>query len=459
MRGGCVRSLSLLLLGCLAAASGCVPSASASASRPNVVVVLVDTLRAENIGAYGYTAHPTTPNLDRFAAQSVLFEHVVTQAAWTVPAVTSLMTSLDPLTHRVLRYNPSQRLEMDQLASSEDTLAELFHASGYQTAALKKSVVIDTNRGLGQGFDVNRVIGGQMAEGTSAAELTDAASAWLKTERDPTRPFLLYLHYMDPHSSYRAPEPWYSAWKGGYTGTLTGDHMEIEQRFVKGGASPTPADIAHLIALYDAEIAYWDSQFGRLLTQIDGLGLGPDTIVVVVADHGEAFHEHGQWFHGDVWQENVQIPLIVRAPGVTAGRRTGWAQIIDVAPTLTDLAGIGRGARWQGRSLAASIRDPRAPAPAGSVYTEYGNQRALIGPDGMKLVLGYGNARLYNLRTDPHEQHDLAAVRAMVVDRMKAELQERVSRAQAAAAPASVPAQALTDEQLRALKALGYVDE
>jgi arylsulfatase A-like enzyme len=429
-----------------------------AASGPNVIVVVVDAMRADRLGPYGAT-RDTTPNLNRFAGRSVVFEHVVTQSAWTVPAVTSLLTSLDPLSHRVLRYNPSQRLEMDQLAASEDTLAEMFKSAGYQTVALKKTVVVDTNRGLTQGFDVNRIIGGQMAEGTSAQELTDAASAWLGTERDPSRPFLMYLHYMDPHSSYRAPEPWYSKYKGGYSGSLTGDHMEIERRFVQNKEKASEADIAYLKGLYDAEIEYWDSQFGRFMQQLVVSGLDANTIVAVVSDHGEAFAEHGQWFHGDVWQENVHIPWIVKVPGVTPGRRAAWSQIIDVAPTLADLAGVPRGQRWQGRSHAANIVNAAAPAPGGSVYTEYGNYRALISADGMKLVLGYGNAKLYNLQSDPHETNDLAPVRGMLVDRLKAEIEARTAASRAAAVGAAPAPVALTPDQVQALKALGYVDE
>jgi len=441
----------------LLAAASYSPFALAAPS-PNVIVIVVDAMRADRLGPYG-ASRDITPNLNRFASRSVVFEHVVTQSAWTVPAVTSLFTSLDPLTHRVLRYNPSQRLEMDQLAESEDTLAERFKSAGYQTVALKKTVVVDTNRGLNQGFDVNRIIEGQMVEGTSAQELTNAATAWLGTARDPSRPFFMYLHYMDPHSSYRAPEPWYSKYKGGYSGLLTGDHMEIERRFVKNKEKASSADVAYLKGVYDAEIEYWDSQFGRFMQQLVVSGIDANTIVAVVADHGEAFGEHGQWFHGDVWQENVQIPWILKVPGVAPGRRADWSQIIDVAPTLADLAGVPRGQRWQGRSHAANIVDAKAPPPGGSVYTEYGDYRALISADGMKLILGYGNAKLYNLPADPLEANDLAPVRGMLVDRLKAEMEARTSAARAAAVGAAPAPVALTPDQMEALRALGYVDE
>lgn len=430
---------------------------SGALAAPNVVVVLVDAMRAQNLSTYGYRLRETTPNLDRFAKRGVVFERCLSQAAWTVPAVASLFTSKDPQTHLVQRYNPKERLEMDELSPAHDTLAEVFLRAGYQTVALKKSVVIDTNRGMGQGFEINRVIGGDMAEGRSAEQLTDAAIEWMRAERDPSRPFFLYLHYMDPHSSYRAPEPYYSEARGDYGGPLTGDHKQIEDGFVKGGQKPTRADLEFLVAQYDAEIRYWDGQFGRLMQHLVVSGLDPETIVAVVADHGEAFFEHGQWFHGNVWQENLQIPFVVKAPGIAPGRYGHWTELIDVAPTLADLAGVAPGSNWQGRSQAPVMRG--GPADPRPVYGEYGPQRALITPEGTKLILGDGAPKLFKLPADPWERNDLASVRGMVVDRLKAELNARVEAARAAAAGGPPPAsQALTPEQIEQLKAMGYIE-
>lgn len=439
-----------LLLGLVVGASAAEPTP------PNVVLVLVDAMRADHLGPYGY-ARPTTPNLDRFAGRSVVFERCLSQAGWTVPAVASLFTSADPQTHQVLRYNAAERVEADTLAPGHETLAEVFAGAGYQTASLKKSVVVDTNRGMNQGFAVARIIGGDMAEGRSALELTDAALQWLDKERDPARPFFLYLHYMDPHSSYRAPAPVYDRWLGEAPGVLTGDHMEIERRFVKGHEKASAAEVARLLALYDAEIAYWDAEFGRLMRSLVVSGLDENTIVAVVADHGEAFAEHGQWFHGHVWQENLAIPFVVKAPGVAAARLGHWTQLIDVGPTLVSLAGIAPPGRWQGRSQAPVMRG--GSAPEGSVYGEYAGYRVLIRPDGMKLMLGEGEPKLFNLAVDPGEKRDLAPVRGAVVDRMKAELEERFRAAKAAGADLDrPPPEALTPEAIEALRALGYVE-
>ncbi len=422
--------LALLVLGALFPAT--------AAPRPNVVVVVVDALRADHLGAYGYTRRPTTPNLDRFAGRSVVFEHCLAQGGWSVPSMASFFSGVDPQAHQVLRYNPVARLEFDTLRAGETTFAEVFQAAGYQTVALKKTVVLDPARGMMQGFDVARIVGGDMAEGRSAAELTDAATAWLDGERDPARPFLLYLHYMDPHSSYRAPEPFYSQWTGGYDGPLTGDHMEIERWFVSGERVPTRADVRHLRALYDAEIAYWDQEFGRLMQRLVVSGLDTNTIVVVTADHGEALYEHRQWFHGDVWLENLRVPFLMKVPGVAAARYDHWTQLIDIAPTLTDLVGLPAGPRWMGRSQASVIGG--GPPLVGPVYGEYGALQTLITPEGLKLTRSEGGLSLFNLAADPHERTDLGPVRGLLVDRLLPQLDARVRLGLALAPVADVDA-------------------
>ena len=421
-----MRFWSSLLLLCVS-----FPAAGVPVARPNVVLVVVDALRADHVGTYGYDRHATTPNLDRFAGRSAVFEHTLAQAGWSVPSIASLFAGVDPQAHQVLRYDPLTRVEFDTLRDGETTLAEVLQGAGYQTAALKKSVVLDPARGMMQGFDVARIVGGDMAEGRSAGELTDAAIAWLTEERDPRRPTLLYLHYMDPHSSYRAPEPFYSRWTGGYRGALTGDHMEIERRFLAGGEAPSRADVRHLVALYDSEIAYWDEQFGRLMQHLVVSGLDTDTIVVVTADHGEAFHEHGQWFHGNVWLENLGVPLLVKAPGVAPARYAHWTQLIDVAPTIADLVGLPGGPRWMGRSQAGVLHG--GPPLIGPVYGEFGGMQTLVTPDSLKLTVGDGAVKLYNLRRDPGERTDLGPVRGLLVDRLVPELEARVRLALALA--------------------------
>ncbi len=433
-------------------------SGASASARPNVIVILMDALRADALGVYGNPRKPS-PNIDRWAAGGSRWQTTVSQNAWTVPCVASLFTGLDPQAHRVLRYQASQAVEMDTLSLAHDTLAEQFQAAGYTTGALLKSVVIDSSRGFSQGFDTYRVVEPKkdQASGESAKHLTDAALGFVAQESTKGKPFFLYLHYMDTHSPYKAPEPWYSRYKGSYTGPFDGAHAPIEQA-VKSGNPPTPTDWAHLRALYDGELAYFDSQIQRLFDALTQRGIDKNTLVVLTADHGEAFWEHGVVFHGNLYQENIHIPMIVRGPGVKAGVLGRYTQAIDLAPTLADLAGIPKGKSWMGTSHAGPLRTG-GNAPAQVVYTEYIDQRMVIdGATGMKLIVNDGPVKLYDLARDPGEKTNLAASRPDEVKRLRALLDARYERGRTLGQ--SVPVEAvrtLSAEEVEMLKELGYV--
>jgi choline-sulfatase len=457
------RSLSLLGLA-LAAVGGLLmlSPARAASPAPNVILILVDALRADKLGPYGYTARPTTPNLTRFASRGVVFENTISQAAWTVPSVASLFTGVDPQAHRVLRYNQSNRVEMDALSMGHQTIAEQFKGSGYSTAAIMKSIVVDSGRGFSQGFDTFTVVNPKQnqADGDSGRELTDASLAWIDQQKSTGKPFFAYLHYMDSHSPYKAPEPYYSKYRApGYAGPVSGAHMQIENDYKKPGVVPAPADIQQALALYDAEIEYWDAQFGRLMQALVANGIDANTIVVVTADHGEAFWEHGtNVFHEHLYQENIHIPFIIKGPGVKPGRYSHWTQSIDIAPTLADLAGVPKGAHWQGRSQAPVLKGT-GPAVVLPVYSEYSERRTIIDPSGMKLLLGDPSGpMLFDLKKDPGEKTNLAASQPDVVNRLKGLLEVRTAEGKALAA--TFPAEEkneMSPEQVQQLCALGYL--
>ncbi len=396
---------------------------TALAAPPNVLLVVVDALRADRV--LGPDAEKLTPNLQRFARRSVVFSHAISSAAWTVPSMASLFTSLDPQVHRALRYNPQERLPDDSLLPVFPTLAESLGGAGYETAALLKAVVLAKNRGFAQGFSSWRVVEGDMADRHSATQLTDAALEWVTTIRNPERPFFLYLHYMDPHSNYLAPEPWYSEARGDYNGPVTGVYNQIQDTYKERGVIPTRRDLSQIVRYYDAEVRYWDSEFGRLIKDLALMGVDSNTIVVVTADHGEALYEHGSFFESNVYQENIAVPLLVKVPGVAAAQRSELVQVLDVAPTLAELTGLPTPAAWQGRSLAPALRgdsiEPR------SAYAEYGGIRTLIAPDGMKLIEGDGAAKLFQIFDDPGELRDRVGGGWKELQRLRAQLAERVA--------------------------------
>jgi arylsulfatase A-like enzyme len=363
----------------------------------NVLLVLVDTLRADHMQSYGYERE-TTPNLLEWSEKAVVFDQALSQAAWTVPSVSSILTGLYATSHK------GWYLSSD-LPQAHITLAELFQTAGYQTQALVKSIVVTEEKGFAQGFSGFSYVAGPNAHLASAEGLTNAAIGSLRTLSEEEAPFFLYLHYMDPHSDYIAPDPWYGLFDSGVNSDLTGLDAEV-RAFVAGEKTATQDDIQRLLDLYDGEIAYWDHQFGRLLDHLEKTGLDKNTVVVLMADHGEAFFEHGQWFHGDLYQENLRVPLMVSVPGIAGRRVTGPVQTIDVTPTLAGLCGLETVAHWQARDLGEALLSGETPDLP--VYFEHGTARGLLNSENLKLyVQEDGYRRLYDLNTDPAEMHNL----------------------------------------------------
>lgn len=425
----------VMLLLLLACTSRPVPPPDA----PDVVVVLVDALRADRLGPWG---GPTTPTVDRLAAEGVVFDRAITPDAWTVPAVASLLTGLHPQAHRVLRLH-EDGLGMDALADDLTTVVEVFRDSGWRTGVLTKSPVVSRRHGHAQGADTFRETWGDQASQRSAAELTEAAVAWLA---DPPRgrPRFLYLHYMDPHSPYQAPDPDLDPDLVA-TSALDGSHGPIAA-LSRGEAVATEADVALLRARYDAEVAYVDAQLAPLLAALD-----PErTVVVLIADHGEQLGDHGGWLHQHLWQENTHVPLIVRAPGLEHRRVTPRVSTVDLAPTLAELAGLRLPVGWEGRTL--------LNARPGRVFSEYGADQAVWEGD-LKLLVDADGARLYDVATDPSEAHDLADERPSEVLRLRRVLEahRRETRAAGRELLGAGP-RPMTDAQARALHALGYLD-
>ena len=453
-------ALALGLLSLSAVAWGCTraPKPAAAAAAPsNVIVILVDTLRADKMGTYGYQKRPTTPNFDRFAKGGVVWENTISQNAWTVPSVASLFTGVDPQAHRALNFKQGEKLATDTISDAHDTLAESFKGRGYSTLAWIKSTVISTSHGYSQGFDKFEIVGGKdQAWGHSARDLNDAAIPGIKAAHTAGKPFYAYLHYMDPHSPYKAPEPWYSKYKGSYTGSMDGAHVQLEAAFKAG--TVTAADWEHELALYDAEVEYWDTQFGRLWGELEAAGVTKNTLVLVTADHGEAFGEHQNVFHGHLYQENIRIPMVMRGPGVKPGRMAADAQSIDIPPTLAELFKLPKGRVWQGKSMVGAMGGGAGHTDV--LYSEYAGHRAAIEPSTrLKLILGDGPCKLFDLKADPLERTNLCASRPADMARIKAGMDQRFAAAQASGKTyGQGTADAVSPEQCEMLKALGYLD-
>jgi len=332
-----------------AAASGAAGTAPSGASP--VLVIVVDTLRADHLPAYGYEGG-ATPHLDAFAADAIRFDQAFANASWTRPSFASILTGRYPSSHSVMAKS-------DALPADVTTMAEAFRAGGYHTAGVVTNYNVAPYFAFDQGFDAydylepdfilgaddsaaklllvqflrqrlfeparDRLFGVQPGVAYQDAETVNRTVLALLDEAPAGRPFFLFAGYMDPHDPYYAHP---------YDGTA-----------YSRAAHPSPDldEAAHLEALYDGEITYWDEHFGALLDELRRRGLYDQMTIVVTSDHGEEFGEHGGFFHGTtLYDEQVHVPLLVRLPG---GRRSGthvshWVQSIDLMPTLLRGAGL-----------------------------------------------------------------------------------------------------------------------
>jgi arylsulfatase A-like enzyme len=417
--------------------------------RGSVLVITLDTTRADRLGCYG-DARAKTPNLDRIATEGTLFEHAYTPIPSTFPSHSTIFTGLYPRSHGV------HDNAVYVLAPERTTLAERLHERGFATGAFVSAFVLDSQFGLDQGFDVyddevdRPLYAGDAARVAATAEAerkrweatlasafqrrgdvtTDHALAWLK-ERGRA-PFFLWVHLFDAHQPYQPPPPFDREFDPGYSGRMDGDARRFWQARAEGTLKR--ADVEHMQALYAGEIAFLDVQVGRLLDGLRAGGRLDDTLVVVVADHGEGLGEHQQIFehNSELYEEAVRVPLLVRRPDASArGERVAaLARTLDVAPTILEWLGLAVPSEMQGVSLlpftdAAKERRDRA-AGADEILLEALRERqinpvehSLLGLRGptLKAILttaadgSVARTEVYDLDADPTERRDLAGTR------------------------------------------------
>ncbi len=441
-----------LLAALLLAACG---GAARQPERLNVVFILVDTLRADHLGLYGY-ARPTSPTLDAFARDAVVFDDARSQAGCTFPSANSILTSQPPA--RFLGQPGGALGIPDGVAS----LPEILRANGWATAAVSASAVVRkrpsvTNRhgGFGRGF-------GLFVEDClwkSAVCVNERALAALDTL---PRPFFLYLHYLEPHAPYRPPRFHQRRFARPRAAVQRfarrGDPNPIGRHIYTGEADPgaTPADLRYLVDLYDEEIAFFDSQLALLLAALRDRGLFEETIVVLASDHGEEFLEHGHIKHcRTVYEASIKVPLVLRVPGAGPARLAPGAENLDVVPTLLDYLGIPPAAYgFAGASLRPAIEEGRRVRE--HQFSAQGAYRAAVGPR-HKLIhnLATRRAWLFDLTTDPGERQDVLTARRRAYAPLRDALREWMARAEGGDAAESL---ALAEEAERRLRAVGYIE-
>ncbi len=389
---------------------GCAPEIPA-VHGPNVLFVAIDTLRADALSSQGGRAG-VTPRIDALAAQGVQFTAAFAHAPWTLPSFSSLFTSLPPEAHGA---GGNVRAGWRALAPERRTLAEEFRDAGWATHAIVNVDFLTDAFGTTQGFeDVDAFRPADNHTVRRAGPTTDAALAWIHAHAD--RPFFLFVHYFDPHAEYDPPPPWRARFALEQDRDSTAFRFGAREHVVnhRGGRMPLDAaTLARARALYDGEVAYTDDEVGRLLDGLAARGLDENTIVVLTADHGEEFGEHGSWEHGHThFDELLHVPLVLRAQGIAPRRIAEPVGSIDVAPTLCRLAGIAPAPTFRGRDLADALRTGAAwPAfPGLAAYGNFWGDALESWRDARwKRIDVGGHSLLFDWNADPGEHEDRAA--------------------------------------------------
>ncbi len=375
---------------------------------PNVLILLMDTLRADHLGYQRYELN-TSPNLDAFARENSFLEPFYTVAPWTSPAVASLFTGLYPSSHGVLGHpdllDGETRVEFRMLPESANTLAEFFRSQGYRTAAVSSNPWVLKEFGFDQGFEQFVVLPNK-----APAEAVNAeAFKYLDSISKTKRPFFLYVHYMDCHGMYVPPKP--------YNEMFLPEKPQDEQLVLPKNLVPKYLDLVpdgtmtleYLVSQYDGAIRYFDDQFAKILESLKSRGIYDNTVIVFVSDHGEEFMEHGALDHGwTLYQEQLSVPFIMKPAG---NEKIQWnlhgrvPEIIDIYPTVVAAAGlVCAESNLAGRNLLVEGEPEHAFAEA-----DKKNSMASLTGEGFKYIrqTKAKKAQLFNLEQDPSEQNDL----------------------------------------------------
>jgi arylsulfatase A-like enzyme len=439
--------------------------------KPNTVLIMIDALRADRLNCYGYGPE-TSPHIDALAADAILFETCITQASWTKPSTATLLTSMYPSSHQAI-YKP------DMLPDPVVSIAEMLSGEGYFCLGFANNANITPMFNFGQGFDHYSYLrpdyfffspeSGFQLTGYNQLRLirerfisqkkyvqhyyqdarvvNDHVISWLEDLRRGR--FFVFIHYMEPHDPYFIHP---------YNGV---GYARVSD------PNPDPSMAGRLSEVYDGEVRHVDEAVGRLCGWLKEAGLYDQTLIVLTADHGQEFHEHGGWWHGTtLYEEQIHVPLVVKLPG---GKQAGQTdprlvRILDIAPTILTLAGIPPHASMQGKSFMGTMGQEWTGAE--DVFSEEDHEgnvvHSLRTPTWKLMTANRNNPRglppvsLFHLAEDPGESDNLAADHQDLVELMAARLEERKSVARGEAVPRQE--REIDEATLERLRSLGYVE-
>ncbi len=422
------------------------------AFRPNIVIVMIDALRADRLGVDGYPL-PTTPNIDALAAEGAYFSSALAHSTWTKPSIATLITSLYPSQHGIQRVSvDAAALRTETLDDSLVTLAERLQAGGYATAAVINQVHLQGRFGFGQGYDYY-----DDKRGRNAFRLNGRLRSWL--EGLEGGPFFAYLHYLDLHWPFTLSLP-EKADAFGPTAMKSEPPTSGQEAPEWGSRLDDPDDLRALQARYDHEVAYSDAAVGELVEQLRELGLYEDTLILVTSDHGEAFLEHGQLGHGFApHEELLRVPLVIRQPSrlsAFTGRVERPVGLIDVMPTLLELAGLEPQPGAQGESIVPLLRGEEMAERVifSDTFDAFGARSRA------HKLIWYNDERkeFFDLTTDPGELNSMAEPCRGVCRELAQQIRpfRRLMLKSRESNPAGTAE--LNPDDVETLRALGYLD-
>ncbi len=418
-------------------------------SRPNILLISLDTLRADHLSCYNGKSKRLSPNLDEIAKSGYLFKKAYSTTSWTLPSHASMVTGLFPSTHKADRsQDQSAKHPVDPLSDSFPTLAEVLGENGYLTAGVISVPYLTSTFGLDRGFQYyydqldpfenlpfiyknehailvkllrfSKILDGNDSDGQKrAGEVNEEALGWLEENKDKPEPFFLFLHYFDPHYIYDPPAPYNIR----EDGTTIEYFYEIE-KLNKGQYSLSSSGTKDLVSLYDGEIRYMDYHLGELFNKLKQWNLMENTLIIITSDHGESFNEHEVWTHGNrLYQEQIHVPMIVHYPKLIPSGQIDSdhiVQLVDLMPTILDISQIPVPDNLQGRSwqpifqskpelnYSLAFMELRPDISWKEKNERFGDGiKAVIQNDWKFILSDTGVQELYNIQLDPNEESNL----------------------------------------------------
>jgi arylsulfatase A-like enzyme len=419
---------------------------------PNIIVISIDTLRADHLGCYGY-GRATSPTLEKFASKSMLFEDTSAPSPWTLPSHGSLLTGLYP-------SSLGLTTKQNALPSDAKTLARILSKYNFDTGAFVNGTYVSKKFGFNKGFDTFEYIPNPNDAKGTAPMIIRLVKKWL--DRHQKKQFFLFVHFFDVHSNYSSLPYYEKQFTGPYEGVFNGSTQQLKD-VREGKLSLDNSDAKHLIDLYDAGIRQLDDRLKVLFDFLEQKGLLENSYVVITSDHGEEFLEHGGILHSKThYQEVMHVPLIIRGPKIPPGLRIKEiVSLVDVMPTILGLLGIPSLSGFDGYDLRPLWQESCARLPERFVFAEADIDNVR---DNIKLAvrsrqhkLHYDilskKIELYNLAEDPQEltsiYHEHTALSKLLFQELRNFMQSSTKKGQKAAP--------LSPEELQRLKSLGYL--